>query len=50
MESFYSKLKLASYDVIYNIYDPFISNDIIETVFFIIQIIQNLSMTICDGV
>ena len=50
METFYHNLKLASFDVIYNIYNPFISNNIIETVFFIIQIIQNLSMTICDGV
>ncbi len=50
MDSFYKNLKLASFDVIYNIYNPHISNYIIEIVFVIIEVVQNLSMTICDGV
>lgn len=50
MDSFYKNLKLASFDVIYNIYNPHISNYIIEIVFVIIEVVQNLSMTISDGV
>ncbi len=50
MDSFYKNLKLASFDVIYNIYNPHISNYIIEIIFVIIEVVQNLSMTICDGV
>lgn len=50
MDSFYKNLKLASFDVIYNIYNPHISNYIIEIIFVIIEVVQNLSMTISDGV
>ena len=50
MESFYNNLKLASFDVIYNIYDSYISNNILEIIFYIIQIIQNFSLTLSDGV
>lgn len=50
MDSFYKNLKLASFDVIYNIYNPHISNYIIEIIFVIIEVVQNLSMTICERV
>lgn len=50
MESFYNNLKLASFDVIYNIYDSYISNNILEIIFYTIQIIQNFSLTLSDGV
>ena len=39
MDSFYKNLKLASFDVIYNIYNPHISNYIIEIIFVINNII-----------
>ena len=50
MDSFYKNLKLASFDVIYNIYNPHISNYIIEIILVIIEVVQNLSMTICERV
>ncbi len=50
MDSFYDNLKLASFNVIYFTYDSYLSNNILNSLFSIIQVIQNLSMTICDGV
>ena len=50
MDSFHKNLKFASFDVIYNIYNPHISNYIIEIIFVIIEVVQNLSMTICERV
>ena len=50
MDSFYENLKLASFNVIYFTYDSYLSNNILNSLFSIIQVIQNLSMTICDGV
>ena len=50
MNSFYKRIKLASFDVLYNIYESYISREIITILFDIIEIMQNLSITICDGV
>ena len=50
MNSFYKRLKLASFDVLYNIYYSYISKEIIIILFDLIEIMQNLSITLCDGV
>ena len=50
MNSFYKRIKLASFDVLYNIYESYISREIITILFDIIEIMQNLSITLCDGV
>ena len=50
MNSFYKRLKLASFDVLYNIYDSYISKEILIILCDIIEIMQNLSITLCDGV
>ena len=50
MNSFYKRIKLASFDVLYNIYDSYISKEILIILCDIIEIMQNLSINLCDGV
>ena len=50
MNSFYKRIKLASFDVLYNIYDSYISKEIIIILFDLIVIMQTLSINLCDGV
>ena len=50
MKSYFKNLKEANFDVIYNIYNLYTSNYIIEIIFIIIQVMQNLGMTLCDKV
>ena len=46
MNSFYKRIKLASFDVLYNIYDSYISKEILIILCDIIEIMQNLSITL----
>lgn len=50
MKSFYQKVKISNFDVIYNIYSHCISNNIIEIIFTLIEVTQCLSFTLSDGV
>ena len=50
MKSFYQKVKISNFDVIYNIYSHCISNSIIEIIFTLIEVTQCLSFTLSDGV
>jgi len=50
MKFLFKNIKKANFDVIYNIYNTYSSNYLIEIIFIIIQIMQNLGLTLCDRV
>lgn len=50
MKSFFKNLKYANFDVIYNIYNTSTLSNLTEVIFVIIEVIQNLSMILCDEV
>ncbi len=50
MKSLFKNLKEANFDVIYNIYNLYTSNYIMEIIFIIFQAMQNLGLTLCDQV
>ena len=45
MNSFFQKIKESNFNVIYNVYSSYSSNYIIDIIFSIIEIFQNLSLT-----
>jgi hypothetical protein len=45
MNPFFQKIKESNFNVIYNVYSSYSSNYIIDIIFSIIEIFQNLSLT-----
>ena len=45
MNPFFQKIKESNFNLIYNVYSSYSSNYIIDIIFSIIEIFQNLSLT-----